>query len=230
MSSRVIDEAEATRFERIVWRGAAARAGAPAHTEPSSAGQRAGAGRAADDMTLLQKRLVELEAGLEGRLRDSYQAGLQHGEAAARAEADAHVRAVIERLAQTIAEIAEVRTKMFRQAEADVLKLSIEVARRVLHREITLDPAAVEGLVRVALDKLRDRDIYKVRVHPEQEALVRAALQNFANTSNIQVIADPAQSLGGAVFELDCGRLDASIEAQLKEIESGLADRFAGIA
>ena len=46
--------------------------------------------------------------------------------------------------------------------------------RRVLHRELSVDPGALGDLVKAALAKLSTQEIYRVRVHPEQEKLMRA--------------------------------------------------------
>ena len=66
--------------------------------------------------------------------------------------------------ARTLAELSSLRSRIRKDAEGDLLKLSISVARRVLHRELTLDPESIEGLIRIALEKLQSRDVCRIRV------------------------------------------------------------------
>ena len=110
--------------------------------------------------------------------------------------------------------------------KAILLKLSIAIARRVLHRELTLDPESIEGLIRVALEKLESRELCRVRVHPDQESAIRNALERFSNSHKVELIPDPPLQCGDVLFETAHGNLDASIEAQLREIERGFADRL----
>ena len=72
-------------------------------------------------------------------------------------------------LAQSLATLSSLRSRIRKNAEGDLLKLAISIARRVLHRELTLDPESIEGLIRVALEKLQSRELCRVRVHPDQE-------------------------------------------------------------
>jgi len=96
----------------------------------------------------------------------------------------------------------------------------------VLHRELTLDPESIEGLIRVALDKLQSRELCRVRVHPDQEQAIRKSLERFSNSQKVELITDSSLQCGDVLFETAHGNLDASIDSQLGEIERGLADRL----
>ena len=69
--------------------------------------------------------------------------------------AESQVREAVEKLAATVVEVAATRSDAIRRAEADIVRLSIEIARRILHRELSLDTSALEALIRAALEKLR---------------------------------------------------------------------------
>jgi flagellar assembly protein FliH len=105
-----------------------------------------------------------------------------------------------------------------------MVRLSIEIARRILHREISLDTSALDALIGAALEKLRSQEVYRVRVHPDQEQPVRACLRQTGRDPAIEVVSDASQPWGGVLFEISRGALDASVETQLREIERGLAD------
>ena len=153
-------------------------------------------------------------------------AGVRAGEESARQSLESGVRETVQQLAATIAELAETRAETIRRAEADTVRLSIEIARRVLHRELSVDGSALEALIKAALEKLQAQEVYRVRVHPGQEKLVRACLDQTGRGQSIAVVSDPAQPKGGAVFEISRGSLDASVETQLAEIERGLIDQL----
>ena len=183
---------------------------------------------AADDgeIAQLRARIAELEAAVETKSRQSYTAGVRAGEESARRSLESGVRETVQQLAATIAELAETRAETIRRAEADTVRLSIEIARRVLHREISVDGSALEALIKAAMEKLQAQEVYRVRIHPDQEKLVRACLDQTGRGQSIVVVSDPVQPKGGAVFEISRGSLDASVGTQLAEIERGLIDQL----
>jgi flagellar assembly protein FliH len=163
---------------------------------------------------------------IDQRIQEAHAAGVREGEAAGRNRGAAELQPVIERLSRTIQEIAGMRARMRREAEADLLHLATAIARRILRREIMVDPDAMHGLVLGALEKLQSQEISRVRVHPAHAALVSACLRQIAAGSPVEVIADPSREPGAVIFETERGNLDASVESQLREIERGLADRL----
>ncbi|MGC9947708.1 MAG: FliH/SctL family protein [Bryobacteraceae bacterium] len=181
---------------------------------------------ASDELSLLRGKVSELTACIERRSQESFDAGLRAGEAAARQSLESEVRGTIERLAVAIAEVASLRAETIHRAEADTVRLAVEIARRVLHRELTVDTSALGALIKAALEKLRAQEVYRVRVHPDQAKIVRSCLDEMGRSQAIEVVHDASQQKGGAVFEINGGALDASLETQLREIECGLTDQL----
>jgi flagellar assembly protein FliH len=158
--------------------------------------------------------------------REAYQKGFSDGKKLGKEQAAAESLPVLERLSRCLSELASLRPHMRREAEKDMVKLAIAIARRVLHRELTLDPESIEGLIRVALDRLESRELCTVRVHADQEAAIRTLLDRFSNAHKIEIIADKSLRLGDVLLETPHGVIDASVDAQLSEIERGFADRL----
>jgi flagellar assembly protein FliH len=170
-------------------------------------------------------RMAEVERECERRVHEARAAGVREGEEAGRRRAVAELQPQLERLARSAAEISAMRTRLRKEAEEDLVGLSIAIARRVLRREITVDPEALRGVVRAALEKLEAREISRLWAHPSQAQLLTACLREAGATA-VEVIADPSREPGAVVFESSRGDLDASVETQLREIERGLADRL----
>lgn len=188
-------------------------------THPDPAGE-------TGDSAQLRAQFAELNSAREQDRRQAYEAGLRAGEAAARQRADGEVQAVLAKLAESIAAISSLRGETILRAEADTVKLAIEIAHRILHRELSVDPSALEALIKAALEKLQAQEIYRVRVHPDVEKTLRTCIEQTGRIQAIEIICDPIQPKGGAIFEISRGALDASVETQLQEIERGLTDRL----
>jgi flagellar assembly protein FliH len=171
-------------------------------------------------------QMAQLEAQYQQKVREAHAAGVREGEMAGRNQAAAELQPVIERLTRSIQEIANLRARLRREAEADVVQLALAIARRVIHREVTSDPDALRGLVLAALEKLQGQEISRVKVHPAHVATVKSGLQQAVSGGLLEVLADSSCELGSVIFETARGNLDASVDSQLREIERGLTDRL----
>ena len=177
--------------------------------------------RSADDPDVAE-RLNKLRREAEQEVRAAYERGFREGEAAGTQRASERVQGVIEKLGKTLDEIRGYRGRLRREAEVDLLRLSLAIARRVLRRELTVDPQALLGLVKAALEKLDSRESVKIRIHPQLAEMLSAQLGG--ENRLIEVISDPSLDLGGAIVDTSRGSFDASADTQLVEIERGLVD------
>lgn len=175
------------------------------------------------DLARLNGKVVELEQ----KVREARETGRREGEAAGRQAVQAEMQAVLQKLGVAIQETVDLRPRLRREAEADLVRLAVAIARRILHRELNTDPEAIAGLVRVGLDKMRTQELTRVVVHPDHQAPVRDLLQR-QGVSQVEIASDPAQERGAVLFQTNRGSLDLSLETQLREIERGLTDRFRG--
>jgi flagellar assembly protein FliH len=174
-------------------------------------------------------QIAQLQRQAEQRVKDAHAAGMKEGEATGRNRAAAELQPVIERLSTAIEEIAGLRPRLRREAESDMVKLSLAIARRILRRELAVDPDALHGLVLAALEKLQGQEICRVKVHPSLAASLTACLRKGLSGATVEVLADASAQPGTVVFETGRGNLDASVESQFQEIERGLTDRLRGI-
>jgi len=160
----------------------------------------------------------------EQNITAAYQRGVKEGEAAANQRMAAQVQAKIDHLGKAIEQLATHRLKIQREAEPELVRLALAVARRILRRELTVDPESLLGLVKAGLEKIESADTHRVRVHPEHAAVLKRMLEGAARP--IEITADPGLPVGGVIFETSHGSVDVGMETQLKEIERGFTDLY----
>ncbi|MGP8245358.1 MAG: FliH/SctL family protein [Bryobacteraceae bacterium] len=168
----------------------------------------------------------DLARQVEERVREAHAAGFREGREQGRNQAAQQVQPVMERLTRSIEDLAGLRGRLRHEAEADLVTLALAIARRVLRRELSVDPGAIRGVALAALEKLDGQEIGRVRVHPAHAAELSACLRRTNSAGAVEVVPDTARELGFVVFETERGSLDASVDTQLEEIERGLADRL----
>ncbi|MEP7352984.1 MAG: FliH/SctL family protein [Acidobacteriota bacterium] len=166
------------------------------------------------------------QASTEEALNAAYHRGFQAGENAAKASLDATISATAAELARSANDLAQLRPALFRSAQLDLTRLSIAIARRILHRELIVAPDALEGIISVTLSQLKVQDVHQLRVNPLMVPRIEDQLNRIASCQTIQVAGDPSLGLGGCVFDTKRGSIDPGIDTQLSEIERGLADQI----
>ena len=154
--------------------------------------------------------------------REAFAKGYEQGERSGTEAAGQRGEAKLRRLTDTITELTALRASMIRQTETQIVELALAVARRVVHREVSLDRNLMIAIVRVALDRLGESARVTVRLHPEEfEATGAARLAEFTGT-DITFTADARVGRGGCRVESDMGMLDAGVDAQIQEIARAL--------
>lgn len=216
MSSRILDGDKAS-VQAFSWRTDTSSPMPPAVSRSSQAEP--------ISSELDQKaRAAELESVGARRFAEGREQGKREGLAEGEQRAAAQLAPLIQRLSRSIAEVSQTGTSIRREAEAEVVRLSLAIARRILHRELSMDPAALIGIAKAALDTVDARELQKIRVHPEDVALLSEELKRSAMPKRVEVIGDATLERGAVIFETTRGELDASVGTQLSEIERGLAD------
>ena len=174
------------------------------------------------------ERARAIVAEAEARARELLEAAQAERE---RIRADAAEQGRAEGLARagaTLVAAAAARDRRLAGAEREVVALALDVARKVLGRELAQDRSAVADLAAQALAVARDRREVTLRVNPEDADAIRAAAGRLgallARAPGLDVREDPTVERGGAVVETEAGRVDARVEAQLAALARAIEE------
>jgi flagellar assembly protein FliH len=177
-----------------------------------------------EQLTLLESRLRSQSLSLPAQLENARQQA--KSEARAEWEVDleqqiASERAVFERVCE---QFNQERTRYFAAVERQVVKLSLAIAERVLHREAMMDPLLLSGAVRVALEKIQDESEIVLRVPAEDIAEWTSRFDRGSEGKPVRIVADEKLQDRACVLETIVGSIELGIGVQLAEIERGFFD------
>ena len=127
-------------------------------------------------------------------------------------EERARVRDEARALARVEVELA--RRDLLQGLEAQVPRLALEVARRVVGEALAIEPDRVRALVREALDRVRRASVVRVRVHPDDVPRL--------GELGASIVPDDALSPGDCIVESELGDVDGRLEARFEAIERAL--------
>ena len=176
------------------------------------------------DLAAQQAQLAALE-------RDAFAKGYAQGERAGAEAAGKRGEAMLRRLTETLEELTNLRTQMIHQTEQQMVHLALAVARRIVHREVSIDQDLLIAMARVALQRLGDSATVTVRLHPEEYAATAGQQAAQFTGTNVTVVADARVARGGCKIESDFGAMDVGIDAQIQEVARALlGDRDEAVA
>jgi flagellar assembly protein FliH len=159
------------------------------------------------------------EVDAEAELRAAHERGRREAMEAARHDLQEQVakeRAVVKRV---VMEFEQEKQRYFNEVEEEVVKLSLAIAERVLHRETEMDPLLLTGAARVALEQVADSSEAVLRVAADDVSRWSETLKPMAKGMAIE--ADETMRRGEMVLKTKSGTVELGVRAQLQEIERG---------
>ncbi|MDD5286045.1 MAG: FliH/SctL family protein [Desulfuromonadaceae bacterium] len=175
--------------------------------------------------------LVEItEDDLNLRISDSFNAGLKEGKDLA----ERGLINVFRALRASGETIHNLRDKIFRESEDELINLIMLVARKVIIKEISLDRSILAGVVNNAIAGLSARDEITVRINPEDYLLVNSGREETLKSEllNDRLMLKPDHSVmpGCCMVDTVMGTIDASLEGQMDEIFRHLVEQRTAVS
>ena len=155
--------------------------------------------------------------------RTAFENGFHQGEKAGMEIAEKKAEAIMRRYGDSLRDLGRYKAALYSQVEREVVKLAVEVAKKIVHREIQADPDIIQTLVKVALGRVSERSAVTVRVNPIDYNFLldkhRGWVQEEGGGKEVTLVADKSVERGGCLVQTECGDVDARIEEGFREVE-----------
>jgi flagellar biosynthesis/type III secretory pathway protein FliH len=153
--------------------------------------------------------------------RKAFENGFLQGEKSGSEIAEQKVEAIRKRYSEALLEISKLRSGLYVQAEREVVKLAVEVAKKIIHREIHADPEVIQTLVRVALSHVAEKSAVTIHLNPADYSYLMEQRSELSQSEgrDIALLADKSIERGGCLIQTTCGDIDARIEEKFREVE-----------
>lgn len=166
--------------------------------EAREAGRRAGLAEAAGQVAEAKALKAKVEAEVAARKR----------------ELEARLTPVFEALSASLADLENLEAQIIQASEADIVRLAIALAERVLQHQIDQDPQWMRDLLMQAQQRLPDRRQVRIRMHPQDAAPAREHLHTLGHVSNeghLVIVDDAGLPRGGCILQSEGTTIDASL-------------------
>ena len=173
--------------------------------------------RRIDDRNLISRAREEAEAIREAAAKEGYQEGMN------RAQVD------IEELKIAMGEFLGAKQAVFDQIAPDILAISVEIAKKIIKKELAQAPEAILDSVTSILKSLsKEESKIMLRANPSQVSILRNEVptiaSNYGLDAKITVIPDESIMEGGCMVTTTNGVVDATIETQLAIVSEALRE------
>jgi len=154
---------------------------------------------------------------------EARQAGYESGFEAGKQEGLKKAKEVVRQFDAAIRDAIDRRTTMLEEARQGILKLVVQISRKVTFNAVEADPELTLKMISGVIDSLLDRSRLKIKVNPDHLPIVEQNIETFlqgsATIKEIKIEADPRVRYGGCFIETPTGDIDSRLESQFEIVE-----------
>ncbi len=158
--------------------------------------------------------------------KETYTRSHQKGEQdALRAKNEAQAEFRLSTL-KILKDLEEIRDNIYRDTEEEIVKLVVNIAEKIVCRQLDLYPETIVDIAMAAWGQAKDCKQVIIYVAPEQVEFMRASRDSLASqlyrTNRLTIIADTNIKYGGCRVETEQGCIDATVASMFKHLETAI--------
>ena len=161
-------------------------------------------------------------ATAEAAKKQGHATGLQQGLDEAKRQMADQLKQTADICNAMVAAAEQESSRVLLEAEPKIIELVLAISRKIICDEVEERPAVVLGLVRGALERVRDQNQIIIHVSPEDYEFIlqsRQLLQTVVGAErSLTLTADSVLGKGGCLIETSFGTVEAGIDTQLESI------------
>lgn len=160
--------------------------------------------------------------------QDAYGKGFASGEKAGFEMGQQQAQILLDKVESLIGELTTFRQKIVRDVEQQCLELSVSIARKIIVKELTLNPEDIVRMTKEALLKLERSGQITIKVNPAlYEFFTRHKPDLLAIHPDIVFDADPSVSQYGTVVMGPMEDVVTDVDEQIRNLIKDLGDQYA---
>jgi len=166
-----------------------------------------------------REMLAQAEREAERLRQTAREEGRAQGIEEGRQQGWREVEALVARAMAALEDAYQARQAMLESAKADVVRLAVRVAERLIRAQLEVDPEVALRAAEEALAQVRGEPRIIVRCHPRDALVLEAQKLRLAQVASgchsVEVVEDEGIDPGGVVVETARGEVDGQLCAQL---------------
>jgi len=157
-----------------------------------------------------------------------FEDGRMQGYSSCKAELEAEALEKVKSFTSMVDDLLVQKKRLLMDSEEAVVKLSCEIARRIVIRMAEINEDVILEIVQNALGHLADKQKVTIRVNPADAEALRAHSDDWAKASGagsaVEIAEDVRIKRGGCLIEGESGSVEAQLDRQVDMIEKALME------
>lgn len=161
---------------------------------------------------------------LDEKLKIAKEDGRKDGVRQAEQKLSAPIKAGLENIETILDELSRFRGDLFKEAEEEVLNLVNQISKKIVMKELALDPHLVKEVVAKGIEHLEKQRKIRMIVSPQNHDLFKISkpdyLERFKGVESLEISVDPQLPQGAAVLETRACSIDLNLEKMVDHVLS----------
>jgi flagellar assembly protein FliH len=173
-----------------------------------------------------EEKRQEDERLIEASKAEGYHQGYEEGSRQVEQDLKEQIDRMMVEAQSVLSEAQRNKEQIIQEAEPFVVDLSCEIARKIIDRQLTLEPEYATDLIKRSLSRKREQGTLTLCVSPAHYTFIQAAKEELSlvidSQAELLIIPDSSVKDHGCVIRSSFGSVDARIDTQLTEIKKEL--------
>lgn len=148
-----------------------------------------------------------------------YEQGFNEGLISAKEEC----ASLIDEILTVKAQIIDERSRLYSVFEQDLVKLSLEISKKVIYEQLSEDDEAFLKLVQSTVQKVRGADFAKIWVSPVDHGrlseLREKLLSGLKSIKDVEILKGDSIKSWGCIVDTESGVLDGGVDTRIAQIK-----------
>jgi flagellar assembly protein FliH len=154
--------------------------------------------------------------------QQAYEEGFRQGQKDGQEVGRRGLEEITQRLEKMLISLMEEKEALYQRRERELVDLVLLISKKIVGRELTIQPEAIRDLVAEGFRRLADTEHLILRVHPQDYKLL-AQHSRESWPPGLELIRDGTLTPGGFRMETERGELDGTLETRWSNITEAIA-------
>ena len=157
--------------------------------------------------------------------RQAYEQGFLQGQKDGQEVGERSLEQQVQQFQEMVNALVREKGELYRRREQELVELVLLISRKVVVRELSLQPEAIQEIVAQGFQLLTDTENIKLHIHPRDHEHLKWAPQD-AWPPDVELVADGTVSPGGFLMETATGEIDGTLKNRWAMVAQLVQDRL----
>lgn len=161
--------------------------------------------------------------------REAYEKAFEAGDKAGFAMGEKKAMVLIEKIENLLDDLTGIRKTIIRELESQVVELAVGVARKILLKDLEINPDQIVEMTKEALSRVERGGQITIKINPSLYDLFMKHKPDILNMhADIAFDVDPAVPVNGSVVIGPAEDIITDVDVQLKHLIKEMGERLSG--